>query len=284
MRRYPVILAATLLMLIAAGCKQPSDGGTTPPRVPAQAQGYPSSMAALGDSITLAVSSCLAPTACPRNSWATGTGTQVNSHYERILRANPAIQDNSHNFAASGATVSDLPRQASAAAQAKVEYVTILIGANDACRARIEDMTDPATFRAKIDATLATLASRLPKTRILVLSVPDLNRLWQVGHTNNAVLKVWAAAKPCPALLANPTSNAAADTERRRAVSERVDAYNKQLAAACGAHRSQCRYDRGAVHRTGFGVKLLSPLDFFHPNASGQRLLARVTYPGRFSW
>jgi len=51
--------------------------------------GFPSSMVALGDSITAAYGSCLAPTACPRNSWATGDGTQVNSHYRRILASNP---------------------------------------------------------------------------------------------------------------------------------------------------------------------------------------------------
>lgn len=289
MRRSRLLLATVLLTLVASGyltsgCKELPES-SAPPRAPAQVRGYPSSMAALGDSITVAFASCLTPTACPRNSWATGNGTQVDSHYERIMRANPAIRGNAHNYAVAGATAADLAGQASKAADAQVEYVAILIGANDACRDRIDHMTDPKVFRSQLNTALDTLAGRLPNARILMLSVPDITRVWESGHTNKAVLKVWAATgTACPSLLVNPTSTAAEDTARRRAFAERLDAYNKEISAACAAHRSQCRYDRGATHRQRFDVKMLSPLDFFHPNASGQRTLARVTYPGRFSW
>lgn len=280
MSRIRLTVAAILLTLMATGCKEPP-AGVTPPRAP---MSYPASMAALGDSITVGFASCLAPAACPRNSWATGTGTQVDSHYERIMKASPSIRGNAHNFAAPRATAADLASQAAAAADAGVEYVTVLIGANDVCRGRIEDMTDPKVFRQRIDAALDVLTQRLPNARVLVLSVPDVHRVWQAGYRNKAARKMWSVTGTCPALLANPTSFSEADTARRRAFSARTDAYNKQLAAACAAHGPHCRYDRGAVHRTGFSLKLLSPLDFFHPNASGQRLLARVTYPGRFTW
>src|SRR5262245_23762284 len=83
-RRWMVVLAG--LALVAVACKTPADGGTGSGQpTPTPVKGYPSSMVALGDSITAGYGSCLAPTACLRNSWATGDGTQVKSHYRRIV-------------------------------------------------------------------------------------------------------------------------------------------------------------------------------------------------------
>ena len=71
-------------------CKAGTIGNPGPTGTVKPVSGFPSSMVALGDSLTAAYGSCFAPTSCPRNSWSTGDGTQVNSHYRRIARANPA--------------------------------------------------------------------------------------------------------------------------------------------------------------------------------------------------
>lgn len=280
-RRWP-ILVALLLALLTAACKDA--GAVAGPGSPATPRGgLPSSMAALGDSITAGFGSCLALSACTRNSWSAGGGTAVDSHYQRIRKANTAMRGNAHNFAVRGARVSALSGQATAAVRAKVAYVTVLIGANDVCRTRAADMTSVTAFRAELDQALAVLAKGLPQARILVVSIPDLYRLWQVGHTNRVAVRVWSLGV-CPALLANPASVAAADTSRRKAFQQRVDAYNRQLSAACRAYGRHCRYDGGAAHRVRFTLDMVNHLDYFHPDTDGQNKLAEVTFPRRFNW
>ncbi|MEN3310316.1 MAG: hypothetical protein V7603_6518 [Micromonosporaceae bacterium] len=285
-RRLAAALAASLVLTLLA-CKPQTTpvGGTSPvPSRPPRAQpGFPASMAALGDSVTAGVGSCFALLACPQSSWATGDDTDVNSHYRRILAANPAIRDNQHNYAEPGAVAAQLPAQARRAVGAKVAYVAVLVGGNDACRRNIADMTGAAQFRASLGATLGVLKAGLPRARILVVSIPDVYRVWQVAHTNKTAQLVWGLGV-CPSLLANPTSTAAADVRRRQQFRDRIDEYDRQLAAACRSYGPRCRYDGGAAHGFAFGLGDLSSLDYFHPNQSGQNQLAGVTYPGRFTW
>src|SRR5262245_2778608 len=126
--RWLILLA--VLALVTIGCKAGTTTGRTGTGPPARpVPGYPTSMVALGDSITAGFGACFAPTACPRSSWATGDGSQVLSHYRRILAANPVIAGHNLNLAQPGAKAAALPGQAAIAAQHRVDYVTILAGA-----------------------------------------------------------------------------------------------------------------------------------------------------------
>src|SRR5829696_6117181 len=101
-RRLLVALAAALCLVALAA--------------PAAHAVYPSSMAALGDSITRAFNTCSFPFVdCTANSWATGTNTTVNSFYLRLLAVNPRIRGQLFNDAVSGAQMDDLPGQAATA-------------------------------------------------------------------------------------------------------------------------------------------------------------------------
>ncbi|HYN97829.1 MAG TPA: SGNH/GDSL hydrolase family protein [Pilimelia sp.] len=282
-RRWHAAVLAVLAAFALACEGTGQAGGSDPdPDRPPQT-GLPSSMAALGDSITAGYGSCIALVVCGRNSWATGLNPDVRSHYLRILRDNSAIRGRRHNLATPGARAAGLRAQADAAVRARVAYVTVLIGANDVCRAgSVAGMTDPADFRAQLDAALDRLASGLPRARIVVVSIPDLYRLWEVGHTDDGAVRAWGRGI-CPVLLARPRSTAAADERRRRDVDRRVTAYNRALAGACRAHRDQCRYDEGAAHRVRFTLAMVNRLDYFHPNAAGQARLAEETFPRRFA-
>lgn len=275
-RRWIAAVTAVLAALVLA-----CEGGDTigqpskPPSTPRS--GLPASMAALGDSVTTGFGSCLTLAACSRNSWSTGDGLRVDSLYRRLLDANPAIRTKVRNHAANGARAAALADQATAAVRSKPEYVTILIGANDVCRRRVEDMTPVRTFRADVDRALEVLRAANPRPRVLVASVPDLYRLWEIGHTNERAVRAWSRGI-CPALLANATSTTEADAARRAAVRKRVNAYNEQLAAACRKYGSRCRYDGGAVHKARFTLDMVNSLDYFHPNVAGQNKLAEVTW------
>jgi lysophospholipase L1-like esterase len=278
-RRATVVVV--VLALIGLACKA-EGGGTTPDDPPpSPVRGFPSSMVALGDSLTAGYGSCFAPTACPRNSWSTGDGPQVRSHYRRILGTNPAIRGHARNLARPGVSVDSLPGQARAAASQRVDYITVLIGANDACRGGIDGMTPPGDFRDHLDEALGTLKEAMPRARLLVVSIPNVYRVWEVGHRNRVALAAWRSGI-CPNLLSNATSTAPDDVERRRAFRDRIAAYNGQLRAACADYGSKCRYDN--ITSVNFDLNMLSAIDFFHPNAAGQSTLAASTYPGSFTW
>jgi len=275
------MIGFALLCLLILACE--GTGAAAPEPSGKPKPGLPSSMAALGDSITAGYGSCPAYVACTRNSWSTGSSATVDSHYDRILAGNPKIKGQEHNYSVPGARAADLTGQAARAVSAKVGYVTILIGANDACAGQVQDMTAIGAFRTQIDAALAALKKGLPKARILVVSIPDVYRLWQVGHDDPAAVRAWDRGI-CPSMLARATSTADADADRRHRVDARIGAYNDALAAACRAYGKRCRWDGGGAHNVRFTLDLVNKTDYFHPNTAGQRELADATYPGRFTW
>lgn len=276
MRRWTAVtLALAAVVALACEGRGGAPGPDEPPPTPVP--GLPASMAALGDSITAGVGSCVTLVACRRNSWSTGDGLRVRSHYRRLREANPAIDGRADNRAVGGARARDLAAQATRM-PSDVDYVTVLVGANDACRARIDDMTPVADFRAAVDDGLAAVKRRSRRADVLVVSIPDLHRLWQIGRADDRVVRAWARGV-CPALLADPRSDADADRSRRSVFRTRVDAYNDQLAAACRAYGKRCRWDGGAVHGVDFTLDMLNSLDYFHPDAEGQNALAEATWP-----
>ncbi|MFF5173104.1 GDSL-type esterase/lipase family protein [Micromonospora sp. NPDC000089] len=277
MPRRGVAALACLVALIALACDGSGEARPRPSggSVPA---GMPATMAALGDSITTGFGSCLVLTSCQRNSWSTGDGIRVQSHYRRLLDADPGLRGRAYNHASAGARADALTGQAAAAVRDRADYVTVLIGANDACRDDIDRMTPVATFRDQVDRALRVLRDGRPKARVLVASIPDLYRLWEVGHTDGRAVRVWRHGV-CPALLADPTSTSPAARARRAAFRQRIDDYDTQLRAACKAYGSRCRDDGGAVHRARFTLDDVNPLDWFHPNVAGQNRLADATFP-----
>lgn len=266
--RLSAVVAVVLgLVLTASGC-----GATTKASNPSPI----GSVAAMGDSITRAFDACTFLQDCLQKSWVTGTDPGVVSHYQRLVARNPALAGKAFNAAKVGATSADLPSQATAVASRRPDYVTILVGANDACAQTESAMTPRAVFRARVDQALATLYRSRPDAKVFVASIPDIYRLWQVGHTNSVAQLVWSAGF-CRTMLDNPTSMAKADSARRQRVRDQVIAYNSELAAACRA-RSSCRFDDNAVFNYPFAVGDLSPFDYFHPNAKGQKILSSITW------
>lgn len=275
-RRLSVFCAAAVLVLV---------GSTATPAVAQSDPGPPpSSIASMGDSITRAFNACGFYVDCPSRSFSTGTSSGVNSHYLRIRAVNPDIDGNTFNHARSGARVRDMPGQADTVVDRGVEYVTILIGANDACTSSEASMTPVAEFRGHLDQALGTLQAGLPDARVLVISIPDIKRLWEVGHTNFLARAFWSFGNICQSMLANPTSFADEDVQRRDRVRQRVVDYNTELAAACAAYGPDCRFDDNVVFNFPFELSHVSGWDYFHPNATGQRLLAEITYQAGFNW
>jgi lysophospholipase L1-like esterase len=267
----PFLTVAGLVGVAVPAAAASADAGP-PPRV----------MASLGDSITRGFNACGFFVDCTSRSWSTGDA-RVNSHYLRIRAVDGPLTGHNDNDARTGAVAADVAGQAATAVGQHADYVTLLIGANDACTATEAAMTPVATFRGQVDAALGTINAGRPDARILVLSIPDIKHLWQVQRGNLFARAVWDLGGVCQSMLANAGSNAAGDNARRDRVRQRVVDYNAALAASCAAH-AHCRFDGNAVFGTNFTTAMVSNFDFFHPNATGQTMLAQVSYAAGFGW
>lgn len=238
----------------------------------------PSSMASTGDSITRAFdvnfSHLLADT--PQDSWSTGSDPTVDSHYQRILAGHPAISGQAHNFAKTGAKMAALDGQVKAAAAQKVEYLTILMGANDLCAGSVATMTPTATFQAEFSQALSDFFAADPSAHVFVSSIPDIFRLWQTLRNNPVAEATWNLAHICPVML----SVLATGAQRQQVVKQEL-ADNAVLASVCQSY-ANCRWDGNAVYNFPFTAAHVSSVDYFHPNLVGQNVLAATTWAAGF--
>lgn len=275
MRLVLRVLAAAVAVTAAVGCT----GGHSPGGAGGDRSAGPRAMAALGDSITRASAACGRGGDCVKTSWATGTAEDLHSHAQRL---DIDTADSDHNLAVSGARVAGLSLQVEAALRVRPDYVTVLIGANDACASDEAAMTSVEEYTGAFDAAMNTLVRGLPEARILVLSIPDLARLWEVGKDRPDVRRSWESAGICRSMLANPTDTGEAAHARRDRVRARVQAYNAAMAAACDRHAEQCRHDRNAVFNYRFDLRDVSTVDYWHPSKHGQATLAQVAWDAGF--
>ncbi|MEU2357435.1 SGNH/GDSL hydrolase family protein [Streptomyces misionensis] len=235
----------------------------------------PASIAAVGDSITRGFDACTVLSDCPEVSWATGSDARVDSLAVRLLGATGAAT-HSWNYAMTGARMADLTRQMREAAARDPELVTVMVGANDACRSSTRAMTPVAGFRADFEEALRALRATRPTTQVYVASVPNLKRLWEQGRDNPLGKEVWKLGI-CPSMLGDADDLGASAARRRDRVQERVVAYNKVLKEVCAQDR-RCRFDGNAVYDYRFGTDQLSHWDWFHPSRDGQARLAAIAY------
>jgi lysophospholipase L1-like esterase len=239
----------------------------------AQAAPLPTSMAAVGDSITRGYDATLIGCFlrdCPQHAWTTGTSSAVDSHYERLLRISPAIRGRVWNDARTGAKMADLGRQLTTVAGRDVQYVTVLIGANDVCTSSASTMTPVATFEGQFRQALGGFAATDPQAQVFVSSIPNVYQLWSLLRSRAST--VWRSFGICQSMLASTNTEAT-----RQVVLQRLKDFNGALARVC-AEFAQCRWDGLATFNTAFTAADVSTVDYFHPSPAGQAKLATVTW------
>jgi lysophospholipase L1-like esterase len=259
-----------LLLSLVAAVLAPAAGAAPP---------LPTSMAAIGDSITRATDVCCWYGDHPAQSWSTGGGAfdGIRSHYERIRPGQPAINGRNYNDARAGAKMRDAPGQAQVAVTQGARYVTVLMGANDVCADSISTMTSVADFRAQFTTTMNVLATGLPAgSHVFVSSIPDVYQLWALFRNDAAAQLVWAIAGICQSMLSPFNTE-----QDRQTVRTREQAFNQVLAQVCGQYLI-CRFDDLAVFNYHFTAGQVTKLDYFHPSLSGQATLASITWSS--SW
>ena len=270
-RRKALLVMAALATTVLAGI--------APATRAAAAPAYPSSMAALGDSITRAYDVCCSYGDHPAQSWSTGSASDtITSHYERLLSRNPAISGHAANLAVTGVKMSAGPTQAGNV-PSDVQYVTILLGANDVCTSSISTMTSTSTFESQFWNTLFNVHWKAPNALVFVSSIPNIYQLWSTLHTNYAARLVWAGAKICPSMLSSSNTDA-----QRKQVADRETAFNAAIQKVCtsATYSAICRWDDLATYKVAFSSSQVSTLDYFHPNQAGQAKLANTTWAASY--
>lgn len=276
-----LVSAGAALYTSGAAAKGTSDAGiVAAPTI----VDYPKSIASTGDSITRAFNTGGTPfTDAPANSWSTGTNSAVMSHYSTILVDQPLINGHYYNDAVTGAKMAGLDAQMSSVVTQGVEYVTVLLGANDACTSTEAQMTSVATYRAQFQTAMNTVTGGLPDARIYILSVPDIYNLWYILKDSSSARSTWNLYGICQSMLANPLSTDPADVDRRNRVRQRVVDYNSQLAAVC-ATSVHCRFDNNATYNAAFVPSDVSTRDYFHPSLAGQAKIAVTSYAAGYDF
>lgn len=266
-RRLAAVVGAALTAAALFFGGTAAEASTAPP--------LPHSMAAIGDSISQASTTCWLLYACPQNSWSTGWSSAVDSQASRLRAQGARLL--AFDDAVPGATSADMAQQAGWAVDEHAQYVTVEVGANDACASTVAGMTPVATYRQNVQDALRTLAGSPEHPQIFVASIPNLQQLWTVEHTNPRAQLAWSLLGECNDVLARTATDA-----DRAAVQTQIGLYDSALSQVCAA-TPNCRYDGGAVTNAPFTSADISTVDYFHPSLAGQHELAAVTW-GQTVW
>lgn len=226
-------------------------------------------------------------------SWSTGMQKErdVLSHAGHFGRYWGTYKNfNIYNVAVSGAESQDIEDQVESMRDWAYErlgrrapdYVTLLVGANDACGETPEEMTSVTRFQNNVRRNVQRILASDQRTKILISSLPNIEKLRNVA--NNARLRLfppftrcqhlWESANLCPTLtmLDSPRD--------RNAVAARIIEYNDALREVV-QQEAAVRGDRIRFARRVYDVEFTKnhlSADCFHPNKYGQQALSDATW------
>ena len=263
MNNWRLGFTAVLTALVVASSASPATDNDGPP----------TSIAALGDSITTAA--CANGVSCSdalSDSWSTGTNLAVQSH---LLRLREIWRDRrpvrAVNLASDAyVTMADLAPQARQALRFRANYVTVEIGENDLCGG-----TSIATFRAELKHGLEVLSSddtRAPATRILLLSIEDIVAHWRALHNNLVARESFKTGYSLDCHLGDQVPKT-----RLTRIDARTRALNAVEAEVCSTV-PYCRYDRGTYYHLPLRAAYFSRADYQHLSLAGQHALAAAEW------
>jgi lysophospholipase L1-like esterase len=240
---------------------------------------YPISMAAAGDSITVAynadgTSSLLSGQTYEQYevSWALGDSIRVNSQAQRLSELNPAfIWDAEYdNYAVAGANIIDLQEQVTQIVDyGPYDYVVIFIGHNDICDASIpENMLDDEIFAERFTAAMDILYSQIPPPDVAISSLAKVSNLYNAGKNDSWCNLIWSLGDICRVVTSgNSEDIAAADLMTQE--------YNYWLGYYADVYGY--RYVP-QIYDATFTRDDLSDFDCFHPNVIGQNRIADIIW------
>lgn len=228
-------------------------------------------LVSMGDSITSAFNTrWVGGVGNRRYNWSTGVSQRVASHLNRLDNTKSSLRIGFKNVAVTGAKSAGLKDQLEKVREYRIDYLTILIGANDVCSWSEDHEDERQKFKENISIIIEKVIEKNNKVKILLSSIPDMYNLYEKGK-NRCQFK-WNIFKLCPRLLHSKRS----EEERRRFYSRLVDA-NNTLEELSIEYASHVKFVSD-VFDFRFSIEHVSPIDCFHPSIKGQGALADMTW------
>ncbi|WP_183420369.1 SGNH/GDSL hydrolase family protein [Microbacterium proteolyticum] len=272
--RFSAIVTGLALVALLAGCTAPTAAPAPPTETADSDLREVSSIAVVGDSMSVGMAACGSRDACPEASWALGTDPAVSSIRERLGGDSIAPL----SLARPGAVVADRITAVEKAQGESADLVLVAVGTNDVCTSSMDKITPVDEFGQTYSELLATIRAGVPDAPIVAVSLPDISQLWEAGRSDPKIVGLWNQSPSCRTLLGDADSDAAADEERRASVMQTLAGYNASIIEACAAV-TECTTDDGAVNQITFSLDDISSADHFHPSASGQAKVAAAAWP-----
>ncbi len=204
-----------------------------------------------------------------RYNWSTGSSKRVDSHFKKLKKIT-SKDVRATNVAKSRATSHELALQWRRIETPTIDYLTLLIGANDVCSWTDEYTEDKHRFRDNVRNIIDKAIAVNTDVQILLAAIPNMYHLYEQGKNSCGVR--WDYFEACPSLLSSRRTDA-----QRLAFQERLLAANETLAAIASHYRANVKFI-GEVFAFEFTMQHVSRIDCFHPSIRGQNTLARITW------
>lgn len=237
---------------------------------PAEADEAPLVLGAIGDSITTGFNSAHFGDNTTY-SWSTGS-TSLFASFARKLATHAGHDVLTVNAAVIGSVAGDLAQQVTQVLDYSPAYVTIMIGANDICTWPDDHPQRYEVFKGNVVQAIARMVESRPDVRIVLLPIPDLYRIYEIGRDSMICRAKWRLFNYCQALLGRDRSD-----DDRAVFVERWHAANRLLADVAEMFPHNVSHDPESAN-TRFQPEHVASRDCFHPSLAGQALLAEVAW------
>lgn len=229
--------------------------------------------AALGDSITLATNSN-GLGVNKEYSWASGDANDFLSHRARLQNALMDRKVIFHNFAVNGATVADVAvkQVEQALTLPHLDYLTVLIGANDACHWNPSQYADKLEiYKSNLHLILSKITDKFKDVTIVLLPVPNMLLLKARFAPLFSCQKIWNFLEFCPSLLPSYVSDR--QTELFGSMLKKLNSSIGQISSEyANVHHDE------SLYTAEFDQKHVSRSDCFHPSIGGQSLISEIAF------
>lgn len=230
-----------------------------------------------------------------KKSYSWSSGQWIDSHYNKLVRAMEyrGFQGDLDvmNVAVPGSVAEDTLKQAqkivdvmNSGEYEKLEYVTLLIGANDACTSESPVGTPHEVFRRHVRATLSKLAEiqQGESVRVLVSSIPNIPALGDPKIRDHRTMGVMSCdyfrhevLKFCRPLTR--WSDERDFLQKYQSVVDKNEILREEVEEAMRSYPQLDLVYSDSLHQFEITPEILAA-DCFHPNQQGQEILSNLLW------